>query len=131
MISYNRNDVKVWREGWTVPRKMTEDLFKEFHSIVNTDLRVFREIETANERTVVNKDITSQLIGLGHSFKGALESVAGKGVEAGAAGVYSIGSSIGLCESSNTPPPNNDAPPFKSETDTPSSNNDTEDLPVD
>ena len=99
-ISYDHNDVKVRLEGWLAPQKMADNLFKEFQSIASAELAVYREIKTGNERTVVYKDITSQLRG------------AWSCVETGATAIYNIGStigsSIGLRGSSNTPSSNNE-----------------------
>ena len=110
--------MEVRPNGWTAPREMADNLFKNNQYIANAELLIYRNIKTGNERTVVNEDIKSHLSGLSHSVKGAAET----GVETGVAGVYGVGSTIGstirstirstigLCGSSNTPTSNNDTP---------------------
>ena len=74
-ISYNEKDVKVKQEGWTAPQKMVKNLFREWRTISNVELSVYRENKTGDERTVVTEDWESRVSGLGESVKGALERV--------------------------------------------------------
>ena len=92
-ISYDEKDVKVRLEGWTANQKMAENLLREWRTINDAELSVYRENKTGNERTVVTSDWESRLSGLGKSFKGAFGSVGERvadGTNAIGAGVTSV-----------------------------------------
>ena len=74
-ISYDEKDVKVRLKGWTAPQKMADNLLREWHTINNVELSVYRENKTGNDRTVVTEDLESRVSGLGESFKGLLGRV--------------------------------------------------------
>lgn len=74
-ISYDEKDVKVRLEGWTANQKMAENLLREWHTINNAELAVYRENKTGNERTVVTPDWESRLSELGESIKGTFRCV--------------------------------------------------------
>ena len=75
---------------------MADKSFKEFHPIANAEFLVYCEFETGNERTVVNKGVVgTNLVGTGVAGAYSIRSTIG----------LTIGSTMGLCGSSNTPPP--------------------------
>ena len=54
---------------------MIKNLLREWHTINNVELSVYRENKTGDERTVVTPDWESRLSGLDESFKGAFGCV--------------------------------------------------------
>ena len=54
-ISYDEQDVEVRLEGWTAPQVMANHLWMQWNSTKDAELLVYRELNTSNKRTVVNK----------------------------------------------------------------------------
>ena len=62
-------------KGWTAPQKMAENLFRNWHTTNISELSVYREPKTGNERTVVTQDFGSRMISVGASAFGAITQV--------------------------------------------------------
>ena len=75
-ISYDKGDVKYrMREGWTVPKEIENDLSDKWRSTTDAALLIYRENNTGDLRTRVNKDTDTQLSRMSDTVRGTLETV--------------------------------------------------------
>ena len=94
-ISYDEQDVEIRLEGWTAPQEMANNLWRKWYSTDDAELLVYRELNTGNERTVVNKVKGVSVTGVMQTVRGYLPSPS------------QIQSRLPSCGSSNTLPPEN------------------------
>ena len=98
-ISYDEQDVEVRLEGWTAPQRMAKNLWMEWRSTKDAELLVYRELNTGNERTVVNK-VTVSVAGVMQSVGSTVSSLLPSSLQ--------IQSHLPFCGSSKTLPPENE-----------------------
>ena len=60
---------------WKVPQKMADDLFEKWQSTDNTELKIYRENSTGDERTVVTEDLETKVSRLEEGIKEVWQGV--------------------------------------------------------
>ena len=59
-ISYDEKDVEVRLDGWTAPQRMVENLLRDWYTVNDAELSIYRGREIGKERIVVTRNLKSR-----------------------------------------------------------------------